>query len=51
MLDAELTANRADCLGHYGIAREAAALYRLPLRAVERETARNRRKSRGGHAR
>src|SRR5258707_14107373 len=31
MLDAELTSNRADCLGHYGIAREAAALYRLPL--------------------
>ena len=24
LLDAELTSNRADCLGHYGIAREAA---------------------------
>ncbi len=35
MLDAELTSNRADCLGHYGIAREAAALYRLPLKHVE----------------
>jgi phenylalanyl-tRNA synthetase beta chain len=35
MLDAELTSNRADCLGHYGIAREAAALYRLPLKPVE----------------
>jgi len=34
MLDAELTSNRADCLGHYGIARETAALYRLPLAAV-----------------
>src|ERR1700758_5645184 len=34
MLDAELTSNRADCLGHYGIAREAAALYRLPLEPV-----------------
>jgi len=34
LLDAELTSNRADCLGHYGIAREAAALYRLPLAAV-----------------
>jgi phenylalanyl-tRNA synthetase beta chain len=34
MLDAELTSNRADCLGHYGIAREAAALYRLPLGTV-----------------
>jgi len=35
MLDAELTSNRADCLGHYGVAREAAALYRLPLKPVE----------------
>src|ERR1022692_2661477 len=35
MLDAELTSNRADCLGHYGIAREAAALYRLPLQPVK----------------
>src|SRR5712675_1961962 len=34
MLDAELTSNRADCLGHYGIAREAAALYRLPLKPL-----------------
>ena len=35
MLDAELTSNRADCLGHYGIAREAAALYGLPLKRVD----------------
>src|ERR1700730_1475902 len=35
LLDAELTSNRADCLGHYGIGREAAALYRLPLKPVE----------------
>src|SRR5229473_3511072 len=44
LLDAELTSNRADCLGHYGIAREAAALYRLALKAVEshpRESAEN----------
>jgi phenylalanyl-tRNA synthetase beta chain len=44
MLDAELTSNRADCLGHYGIAREAAALYHLPLKPVEacpREAAEN----------
>jgi phenylalanyl-tRNA synthetase beta chain len=34
LLDAELTSNRADCLGHYGIAREAAALYRLPLKPI-----------------
>jgi phenylalanyl-tRNA synthetase beta chain len=35
MLDAELTSNRADCLGHYGIAREAAVLYGLPLKRVD----------------
>ncbi len=35
LLDAELTSNRADCLGHYGIAREASVLYRLPLSPVE----------------
>jgi phenylalanyl-tRNA synthetase beta chain len=35
LLDAELTSNRADCLGHYGIAREAAALYRVALKPVE----------------
>ena len=35
LLDAEITSNRADCLGHYGIAREAAALYRLPLKAID----------------
>jgi phenylalanyl-tRNA synthetase beta chain len=35
MLDAELTSNRADCLGHYGIAREAAVLYGLPLKRLD----------------
>src|SRR5215469_10539270 len=35
MLDAELTSNRADCLGHYGIAREAAALYGLHLKRLD----------------
>jgi phenylalanyl-tRNA synthetase beta chain len=35
LLDAEITANRPDCLGHYGVAREVAALYRLPLKPVE----------------
>jgi phenylalanyl-tRNA synthetase beta chain len=35
LLDAELTSNRADCLGHYGIAREAAVLYSLPLKPVD----------------
>jgi phenylalanyl-tRNA synthetase beta chain len=35
LLDAELTSNRGDCLGHYGVAREAAALYRLALKPVD----------------
>jgi phenylalanyl-tRNA synthetase beta chain len=34
MLDAELTINRPDCLGHYGIAREVAAIKRRRLRPV-----------------
>ena len=34
VLDAEITANRPDCLGHYGMAREAAAIYRLSLKPV-----------------
>src|SRR5271156_744923 len=35
VLDAEVTANRPDCLGHYGVAREVAAIYRLPVKALE----------------
>ena len=35
VFEAELTTNRPDCLSHYGIAREVAALYRLPLKPVE----------------
>jgi phenylalanyl-tRNA synthetase beta chain len=34
VLDAEITANRPDCLAHYGVAREIAAVYRLPLKPV-----------------
>jgi phenylalanyl-tRNA synthetase beta chain len=34
VLDAEVTANRPDCLGHLGIARELAAIYRLPLKPL-----------------
>jgi phenylalanyl-tRNA synthetase beta chain len=34
VLDAEVTANRPDCLGHLGIAREVAAMYRLPLKPL-----------------
>ena len=35
VLDAEITANRPDCLGHYGIAREVAAIYRVPVKALQ----------------
>ncbi len=35
VLDAEVTANRPDCLGHYGMAREVAAIYRLPVKALK----------------
>src|SRR6516162_9133574 len=35
VLDAEITANRPDCLGHYGMAREIATVYRLTLKALQ----------------
>ncbi len=35
VLDLEVTTNRPDCLSHYGVAREAATLYRRPLKALE----------------
>jgi phenylalanyl-tRNA synthetase beta chain len=34
VIDAEVSSNRPDCLAHYGIAREVAAIYRLPLKHV-----------------
>ena len=34
VLDAEITSNRPDCLGHHGIAREVSAIYKLPLQAI-----------------
>jgi phenylalanyl-tRNA synthetase beta chain len=34
VIDAEVSSNRPDCLGHYGIAREVSAIYKLPLKAV-----------------
>src|SRR6202451_4924768 len=34
VLDAEITANRPDCLGHLGIAREVAAIYRVRLKPL-----------------
>src|SRR6202047_2398710 len=42
--DAEVTANRPDCLGHYGIAREISAIYRSQLKSLQpklREIAEN----------
>src|SRR6202171_570301 len=34
VIDAEVTSNRPDSLGHYGIAREVGAIYKLPLKHV-----------------
>ena len=34
ILDAEVTANRPDCLGHLGIAREVAAIYKKSLKPL-----------------
>src|SRR5580704_4294262 len=34
VLDAEVTANRPDCLGHLGIAREVAAIYKKTLKPL-----------------
>jgi phenylalanyl-tRNA synthetase beta chain len=35
ILEVEVTTNRADCLNHYGIAREVATAYHLPLKKIE----------------
>ena len=34
VIDAEVGSNRPDCLGHYGIAREVATIYKLPLKHI-----------------
>jgi phenylalanyl-tRNA synthetase beta chain len=34
VIDAEVSSNRPDCLGHHGIAREVSAIYQLPLKPV-----------------
>jgi phenylalanyl-tRNA synthetase beta chain len=36
VIDFEITANRPDCLSHVGLAREASAIWQLPLRTDER---------------
>ncbi len=35
VLDVQVTTNRPDCLSHYGIAREIAAIHRAPLKKLE----------------
>jgi phenylalanyl-tRNA synthetase beta chain len=35
LLEVEVTTNRPDCLSHYGVAREVAALYRKPLKRLK----------------
>jgi phenylalanyl-tRNA synthetase beta chain len=32
VIDAEVSSNRPDCLGHYGVAREIGAIYKTPLK-------------------
>jgi len=39
VIDFEITANRPDCLNHVGLAREASAIWGLPLHAPELDTA------------
>jgi phenylalanyl-tRNA synthetase beta chain len=34
VIEAEISSNRPDCLGHYGLAREVAAIYKLPLKHI-----------------
>jgi phenylalanyl-tRNA synthetase beta chain len=35
VLDAETTPNRPDAMNHYGVAREASAIYNVPLKAIQ----------------
>ncbi len=35
LLDAEVTINRPDCMGHYGVAREVAAIHRRALKPIQ----------------
>jgi phenylalanyl-tRNA synthetase beta chain len=39
VIEAEVSSNRPDCLGHYGIAREVSAIYKLPLKHVSPKAA------------
>ncbi len=46
VIDAEVSSNRPDCLGHYGIAREVGAIYKLPLKGVAPKPAESSTKTR-----
>ena len=35
LFDADITTNRVDAMNHYGIAREIAAIYNLPLHPLQ----------------
>jgi phenylalanyl-tRNA synthetase beta chain len=39
VIDAEVSSNRPDCLAHLGVAREVAAIYKLPLKFVQAKPA------------
>ena len=45
VIDAEIGSNRPDSLGHYGIAREVAAIYKLPLKHISAKPAESARKA------
>lgn len=45
VFDVEVTTNRPDCLGHYGVAREVAAIYRLPVKPLEPKLKESREKA------
>jgi phenylalanyl-tRNA synthetase beta chain len=40
LFEMDITTNRVDAMNHYGVAREAATIYKLPLLPLEREIAR-----------
>jgi phenylalanyl-tRNA synthetase beta chain len=39
VIDAEVSSNRPDCLAHLGVAREVAAIYKLPLKFMQAKPA------------
>ena len=47
VIEAEITSNRPDCLGVYGIAREVSAIYKLPLKPVHPKPAESSAKASG----